>query len=316
MLLKDKSLEVFRPFDIATAEICRQRNDVICMAADLSDHCDIQTVRDEIPDQFLEVGMAEQNLLSIAAGVAKAGFVPIATTFACYASRRAFDQMIICMGTSKLTGIVVGFTPGINNPATVHHQALEDLAMTRAIPNATVIDPMDATEMDQIIRTVVDRPGLTYMRGIRAGVPVLLDPATYKFEIGKTYLLRDGKKLGLIGTGHGSQWMLELSEALDDCGIDHSVLHVPTIKPVNEDEIWDFSRRHDLLFSIENHQISGGLGGLVAEVLGDHGNGPRLVRLGVANRWTPGGTLPYIRNQVGLDVEAMIARVKTELEND
>ena len=229
------------------------------MSADLSKYCQIIKVKKDLPDQHLDVGMAEQNLISVAAGVAKAGFVPIATTFACYATRRAYDQMMICMGTGPLTSIVIGFTPGIANPARIHHQAAEDLGMIRAIPDTTVIDPMDATEFQQALDVAVDTPGLVYLRGHRGNTPRLLDAKQYKFVLGKTYPLVKGDNIGIVATGHATQWALEASEILTQKGVSHSLLHVPTIKPVKEQEIADFCFAHKSIVTIENHQIVTGL---------------------------------------------------------
>ena len=254
--------------------------------------------------------MAEQNLLSVAAGVSKAGFIPISTCFACYISRRAYDQMLICMGTNTLTNVAIGFTPGIANPARIHHQASEDLGMTRAIPHATVIDPMDVTEFQQALDLAIDRPGLTYMRGHRGNTPRLLDPKGYKFEIGKTYKLVNGKGIGIVSTGHASQWALEASAILTERGVDHSVLHAPTIKPINEKEIADFCFAHDRIVTIENHQIVTGLGSLVTEIVSDVGGGPRVERFGIPNAWAPGGTLPFIRKELGLDAETLADRIE------
>lgn len=298
------------PFDGISYDLCSRRKDVIMMSADLSKYTQLDSVLRELPDQHLEVGMAEQNLLSVAAGVSKAGFVPVATTFACYATRRAYDQMLVCMGTSPLTNVVVGFTPGIANPARIHHQAAEDLGMIRAIPNATVIDPMDVTEFEQAINIAVDTPGLVYMRGHRGNTPCMLNPETYQFELGKTYKLRDGKGVGVISTGHATQWALEASEILEQQSVDHSVLHVPTIKPVNEDEIADFCFAHEQIVTVENHQIVTGLGSLVSEIVSDIGRGPRITRLGIPNQWAPGGTLGYIRGQLELDGNSLAQRIK------
>jgi transketolase len=283
------------------------------MSADLSKYTQLHRVKRELPDQHLEVGMAEQNLLSVAAGVSKAGFTPVATTFACYATRRAYDQMLVCMGTSPLTNVVVGFTPGIANPARIHHQAAEDLGMIRAIPNATVIDPMDVTDFEQALNVAVDRPGLVYMRGHRGLTPRLLDPDDYQFEIGNVYPLRTANHaasgVGVIATGHATQWALEASVILDQKNVDHSVLHVPTIKPVNEEALADFCFAHDQIVTIENHNIVTGLGGLVAEVVGDRGRGPRITRLGIPDQWAPGGTLGYIREQLELDADQLAQRI-------
>ena len=297
------------PFDTISYELCSRRSDVIMVSADLSKYTQMHSLKKKLPDQHLEVGMAEQNLISVAAGVSKAGYIPIATTFACYATRRAYDQMLICMGTSPLTNIVIGFTPGIANPARIHHQAAEDLGMIRAIPGATVIDPMDVTEFDQALNTAVDTPGLVYMRGHRGNTPRLLDPAAYTFQLGKTYQLRAGKGIGILSTGHATQWALEASAKLEHRDVEHSLLHVPTIKPVNEDEIAEFCFAHDQVVTIENHQIVTGLGSLVAEIVSDIGRGPRITRLGIPNRWAPGGTLPYIRKQLKLDADQLADQI-------
>ena len=250
--------------------------------------------------------------------MAKGGYVPIATCFACYITRRAYDQMLICMGTGSGPGtnqetsppnIAIGFTPGIANPARIHHQAAEDLGMVRAIPNATVIDPMDPTDFRAAVEAAVDNPGLTYIRGHRGDTPKLLDPAKFTFELGKTYKLKEGSGIGIIATGHGSQWALEASDFLTERGVDHSLLHVPTIKPVNEKEIADFAFAHNQIVTIENHQVVTGLGSLVAEIVSDVGGGPRITRIGLPNRWAPGGTLGHIRKELGLDAKSLATRI-------
>ncbi len=310
MLLPADQPGVVAPFDDVTIELCRSNPDVMILTADLQPYVDIFRVPKERPKQFLDVGMAEQNLLSIGAGISKAGFIPIATTFACYASRRAFDQMVICMGTGPRTCVVIGFTPGITRPARIHHHSTEDLAMTRAVPHATVIDPVDATEFTQAVRTSVTQPGLVYMRGLRGTVTRLLDPDRYVFEIGKTYRLRDGGWPGIIATGAGTEWAIETSRLLERAGIDHALLHVPTLKPARHEEIWRFCEGRSRVFTIENHNIVGGLGGLVAEIMADHGGGPRLTRLGVPDHWAPGGSLDYIRKSLGLDAESLARQIK------
>lgn len=310
MLLSKEPTIDKAPFDHISFDLCSRRKDVMLMSADLSKYTQIIRVKNELPDQHLDVGMAEQNLISVAAGVAKAGYVPIATTFACYATRRAYDQMMICMGTGLHTSVVVGFTPGIANPARIHHQAAEDLGMIRAIPNATVIDPMDVTDFKQALDIAVDTPGLVYLRGHRGDTPVLLDDRTFRFKLGKTYPLHTGTGVGIIATGHGTQWALEASKLLQERGVDHSLLHVPTIKPVNEAEIADYCFAHDQIVTIENHNIVTGLGSLVSEIVSDIGRGPRITRLGIPDVWAPGGTLPYIRSQLALDAPALAKKIE------
>lgn len=309
-MLLQEATTMTAPFDALSMDICEKNPNVIFMTADLQPYVDLHRLPKERPKQFLDVGMAEQNLLSVGAGISKAGFIPVATTFACYASRRAFDQMVICMGTGPKTCVVVGFTPGIVNPARIHHQATEDLAMTRAVPNSTVIDPVDAVEFMQAVRAAIDLPGLVYMRGHRGVVPQIFDPATYRFEVGKTYLLKQGGGVGIISTGSATQWALEASELLTKAGVEHGVLHAPTLKPIREDEVRAFCKGRKRVFTLENHQITGGLGSLVAEIVAAQDGGPTVTRLGVPDRWAPGGTLAYIRSQLGLDAETLAKRVQ------
>ena len=229
------------PFDEISFDLCSRRKDVIVMSADLSRYTDLFRVPRELPDQYLDVGMAEQNLMSVGAGVSKAGFVPVATTFACYASRRAFDQMVICMGTGPRTCVVIGFMPGITCPARIHHQSTEDLGMVRAVPNATVIDPMDPIDFRQALEAAVDIPGLVYMRGHRGATPRILDPEKFKFELGqdlstpsrqrrRCHRHRACDSMGARGFGFARRTRFS--------GIRSS--HVPTIKPVDETEIAEF----------------------------------------------------------------------------
>ena len=310
LLAKEERERIPSAFDDISFDLCRRRDDVIMMSADLSHYVDLFKVTKELPDQFVEVGMAEQNLVGVAAGLAKAGFVPITSTFGSYASRRCFDQMVICMGTSKNTGICVGFTPGISSPAPIHHQGTEDLGMLRAVPHATVIDPMDVTDFAQALDVACETPGLVYMRGHRGTTPKMLDPGTFKFELGKTYPLRTGSGVGVISCGHASQWAVEASDILVDQGFDHSLLHAPTIKPVNEQEVIDYCLAHDQIVTVENHQVSTGLGGLVSEIVCKVGRGPRVTRIGVPDSWAPGGSIRHIRQHFGLDGPALAKRIE------
>ena len=314
LLAREQRETVSSAFDDISFDLCKRHTDVIMMSADLSQYLDLYRVCKELPDQYVDVGMAEQNLVGVAAGLAKAGFIPITTTFGSYASRRCFDQMVICMGTSKKTGIVMGFTPGITSPAPIHHQGTEDLGMLRAVPHATVIDPMDVTDLAQALDVVCERPGLIYMRGHRGTTPKWLDPNSFKFEIGKTYPLRSGRGVGIISCGHASQWAVEASDVLVYQGFDHSLLHVPTIKPVNEQEIIDYCFAHEQIVTVENHQISTGLGGLVSEITAKVGRAPRITRIGVPDSWAPGGSVNHIRQHFGLDAETLAQRIKEVMQ--
>ena len=299
-VLKPRDREILKaPFDAAAIRICDENPDVIFLTADLAAYTDLFRIPKERPRQFLDVGMAEQNLMCIAGGLAKTGFVPIATTFACYATRRAFDQMVISMGTGPSRGIVIGFAPGINSAARIHHQATDDLAMMRAVPGVCVIDPADPAEFAAAVTAAIDYPGLVYMRGLRGDITTLFEsPAD--FEIGRARVLRRDGGIGIISTGFGTHWAIEASDVLQERGIAHSMLHVPTLKPAPVEDIVDFCARHRNVLTIENHNIVGGLGSLVAELIATTGVQTRLHRAGIQDRWGVNGDMKYIRGQLGL----------------
>lgn len=288
------------PFDRISVQLCEEHPQVIVLTADLAPYTDTFKLPTARPRQFLDVGMAEQDLMCIAGGLAKTGFLPIATTFACYATRRAFDQMVISMGTGPSRGIVIGFAPGIASAARVHHQATDDVAMVRAVPGVCVMDPADPAEMLEALRAAIDYPGLVYMRGLRGDVNRLFKPGL-RFELGRAATLREeAGTVGIISTGYGTQWAVECSQVLQQRGVAHSLLHVPVLKPAPVEDIARFCARHPAVFTVENHNIIGGLGSLVAEVIATEGVAARLHRGGIQDRWAVNGDMRFIREQLGL----------------
>ena len=310
-LLPAQERETVRaPFDNISIQICDEQPQAIVLTADLAAYTDIFKLPAAKPRQFLDVGMAEQNLMCIAGGLAKTGFLPIATTFAVYATRRAFDQMVISMGTGPSRGIVIGFAPGIASAARIHHQAIDDLAMTRAVPGICVMDPADPAEMLEALRMAVGYPGLVYMRGLRGDVNALFKPGL-RFELGRARVLREQDSgVGIISTGYATQWAVECSQVLDQRGVAHSLLHVPVLKPAPTEDIASFCARHPTVFTLENHNIIGGLGSLVAEVIATEGVASRLYRGGIQDRWGVNGDMRFIREQLGLSAAQLADQVE------
>ena len=297
------------PFATALVELGRRRPDVVVLSADLSKYTDVLPFAEQFPDRFFQVGMAEQNMMGIAGGLAKSGLVPIAVTYGVFATRRACEQVQMALATGPArTAVVVAFLPGITTPFRATHQATDDLSIMRAVPGMTVLDPMDATEMGQAIAAAVARPGPVYLRGLRGTVARLL-PAGHRFRIGPPVPLRPGGDVGLVGTGLGSQWALEAADVLAGRGVAAGLLHVPTVKPFPDAELLDFADRYDLIVTVENHSTVGGLGSAVAEVLADAGSATRLLRLGVPDVWAPAGPLDHIRRELALDADGLAATV-------
>jgi transketolase len=293
------------PFAAALVELGRARPDVVVLSADLSKYTDVIDFAHAFPERFVQCGMAEQNMMGVAGGLAKAGLLPIAVTYGVFATRRAYDQLAMSLLTGPSHGIVVAFLPGITTPFRATHQAIDDLALMRALPGVVVIDPADATDQTGALHAAADEKRTVYIRGLRGRVAKLFDPAT-PFEIGRAREVRQGETFGLIGTGLGTHWALEASELLGERA---AVLHAPTLKPFDRDTVARFCARFQEVTTIENHSIVGGLGAAVAEVIATDGLPTRLRLLGVPDRWAPAGSLDYIRAQLGLDAETIAATV-------
>ncbi len=298
--------EIDAPFARELLQLGSERPDIVVLSADLSKYTDVLPFAETFPDRFIQVGMAEQNMMGIAGGLAKSGFTPIAVTYGVFATRRAGEQIQMALSTGPgNTAVVVAFLPGISTPFTATHQATDDLAIMRNVPGMTVIDPADATDMACSIRAAVDVPGPVYLRGLRGMVKQIIDPTHYSFEIGKAYELRSGSRIGLIGTGLGTQWALEASDLLARKGLDAAVLHVPTIKPLDVEAIAEFASRFPAIATVENHGVIGALGSAVSEVLAERGMATVLQRLGVRDEWADAGPLDYIRARLDLDPEGL-----------
>lgn len=304
--------DVDAPFARALLELGKAREEVVVLSADLSKYTDVRPFADAYPKRFIQVGMAEQNLLGIAGGLSRTGHFPIAVTYGVFATRRACDQLQMALAVGCRKALVVGFLPGITTPFRATHQATDDLAILRAVPAIALVDPLDATEMQGATRAAAGRAGLTYMRGLRGLVPRILAEGS-EFVIGKTRRLRQGIDVGLIGTGLGTQWLLEAAEVLVARGMSPGILHVPTVKPLDAEAVRQFCRAYRAVIVVENHSIIGGLGSAVCEAVAERGLPVRVRRLGVPDTWGVTGPIGYIREHLGLTPESIASVVEGEL---
>jgi transketolase len=293
------------PFGRALARLGQARREIVGLTADLGKYTDILPFRDAFPDRFFNVGMAEQNLVAVAAGLARTGLVPYATTYGVFASRRAYDFVAIALAHSNLNVKIVAGLPGLTTGYGGTHQAIEDLALMRMIPGLTVIDPCDATEIEAATRAIADHPGPVYMRLLRGTVPVVLD-ASYKFEIGKAHRLREGKVLGIVSTGFMTERALDAAVVLAKTGVSVAVLHVPCIKPFDGEAVATFAAGVDHVITAENHVVVGGLASLVVETLFDTGITRKVTRIGLPDRYIECGAVPTLQARYGLTTEALI----------
>ena len=298
------------PFGNTLAEMASSRPEIVGLTADMGRYSDILPFRDAHPDRFFNVGMAEQNLIMIAAGLSKVGKIAYCTTYSVFITRRAYDFVAIACAHSKANVKIFAGMPGLVNGYGATHQATEDLNMMRGIADLTIIDPCDATELKQVVRAVADIPGAVYVRNLRGKVPVEL-PADYRFEVGKAKVLKEGDgDTGIIATGYMSARALDAARIVAGEGRDVGVLHVGTIKPFDRAGVLEFARRHKRLIVAENHKTTGGLGTLVIEALYDAGICKPLSRIGLADGFFECGSQEYLEAKYQVDLPRFLEVIR------
>ena len=253
--------------------------------------------------------MAEQDLIAISAGLASTGKIAYCTTYSAFVTRRALDFITIACAHGRANVKIIAGMPGLVNPYGATHQATDDLSITRLIPDLTVIDPCDATELSQVIRAIADVEGTFYVRNLRGKVPVTLDPDMHRFELGRAKVLIAGSDVGIISCGSSTARALDAASGASAAGVSCGVLHVATIKPFDRDAVCEFAAGVDRLVVLENHQRSGGLATLVVEALYDAGMQVPLERLGIDHRFNECGSQAFIEEQHGLDPASILRAV-------
>lgn len=261
-----------------------------------------------IPERFIDLGIAEQNAVSFAAGLARMGFVPVVALFGCFSARRALDQITIQAAYADLNVKICGLYAGLTSPNTgATHQMTTDVAIMRAMPGMVVIEPADARELTQALPAAVAHRGPVYFRMVRGDIggacpPVC--PDDYRFRLGKAALLREGRDVTLIGSGLMVSRCLRAAERLAGEGISADVINVSTLKPLDVELIAARARRTGAVVTAENHSILGGLGGAVAEVLATEGRVP-VRRVGIPDAFGTSGPLEELFPRYGLTPEAV-----------
>ncbi|MEO6846307.1 MAG: transketolase C-terminal domain-containing protein [Chthoniobacterales bacterium] len=301
------------PFGHALIAAAEMNPRVVGLTADLGKYTDIHLFAQRFPERFFQVGMAEQNLIGIAAGLSRSGYIPFATTYCVFATRRAYDFIAIGVALGKANVKIIAGLPGLTTGYGGTHQGIEDLALMRSIPNLVVIDPCDATELRQAVAAIADYDGPVYMRLLRAQVPIVLDPATYQFKIGAAVCLRPGNDVGIISTGLMTERALDAADALKQEGIDAAVLHVPTIKPFDHEAVCEFADSVKVVLTAENHIMTGGLGSAVADTLMQYRIYKPLTKIGIPDQFIECGSVPHLQARYGLNAEDIARTARREL---
>lgn len=299
------------PFGHALVELAERRTDIVGMTADLSKYTDLHVFQKAFPERFFQMGMAEQLLMAAAGGMAKEGFVPFATTYAVFATRRAYDFIHQIIAEEHLNVKICCALPGLTTGYGPSHQATEDISILRSVPGLTIVDPCDALDIEQAVPAIAAHDGPVYMRLLRGQVPMVLDEYDYRFELGKGSLIRDGRDVLIISCGLMTMRALEAAKELAGDSVDVAVLHMPTIKPLDEEIILREAQRHGRLIVVaENHSVIGGLGEAVASLLLRSGMAPAFRQIALPDAFLDAGALPTLHDRYGISSEAMARRIK------
>ncbi len=305
-----KKIATRESYGNALAELGRLHDDVVVLDADLAGATKTAIFKKAHPERFIDCGIAEGNMMSVAAGIATTGKVPFASTFAMFAAGRAYEQIRNSIGYPK-NNVKIGATHGGISVGEdgASHQCNEDLALMRTIPGMTVICPADDVEARAAVFAAYEHQGPVYMRFGRLAVPVINTNPDYKFEIGKGIVLRDGKDVTIFANGLEVAETLEAAKMLAADGIDAKVINIHTIKPLDEELIIAAAKETGKVVTVEEHSIVGGLGGAICELLSANYPVP-VLRIGINDVFGESGPAKELIAKYGLDAKGIYEKVK------
>lgn len=292
----------------------KDKPEVLVLSADLTSSVEIKLFKETYPDRFLSMGVAEQNMMSFAGGLAREGFEPFLHTFGVFLYRRTLDQLSMSIAYPNLPVRLIGFLPGITTPGGATHQAIDDIGIIRVIPNMTILEVGDATEVEQAIELAHQIDGPVYVRQLRGEIPVLFDPAD-KMKLNQARVLSEGTDITLFSAGICTEEAMRATRALAERGVSIQHMHITTHKPFNDPSVLAAAAKAKYgVVTMENHTVIGGLGTAVAEVMAVAGLGQKLHRIGLYDTYAHGASRPYLMKHYGLDAIALVNRIEDLLE--
>lgn len=282
---------------------------IVALCADLTDSTKMSLFREAHPDRFIQVGIAEQNLVTLASGMARAGKIPFTSSYAAFSPGRNWEQIRTTIALNDQPVKIIGSHAGVSvGPDGATHQMLEDLALMRVLPNMTVIAPGDSIEAEKATKAIAENGKPSYMRLAREGTPIFSTEQS-PFEIGKAYVLREGQDVSLLGTGTMTYQLLVAAKLLEEHGIKAEVVHVPTIKPLDAETILESVHKTGRVVTAEEAQAAAGFGGAVAELLGEKLPTP-LKRIGMMDRFGESGDPDQLIAHFKLDGPSMAETIR------
>lgn len=285
-------------------EYGRARPKAVVLSADLTSSTEADSFRDEFPERFVSMGMAEQNMMSFAGGLARQGLRPLVHDFAVFMYRRSLDQIEMSIAYPALPVTIVGFLPGLTTPGGVSHQAINDVAVLRSIPNMAVLECGDVADVEGALIAAEDHRGPVYVRMIRGSIPRLFS-SPMKFGAGR--ILADGDEILILSSGICTEYAIPAVELLHRHGLEVGHIHVSTLKPFDDPDVITRISRARRVITVENHSTVGGLGSIVADLIADHGFSSVLHRLGIRDTYAHGASRDYLAKKYGIDTDTIIA---------
>ena len=302
-----------RSYGDALVEAALKDKRIVALCADLVPPTETDRFRDELPDRFLNTGIAEANMIGMAGGMARSGEIPFCHSFCAFITKRVLDQITMQAAYPNLPVKIVGFLPGVATLLGVSHQAIEDVAIMRAVPNMAIFEPSGPEYHAAMVQMALDWDGPVYLRMKRPETtPDAFTPQP--LEIGKGVIRREGSDVTIISAGLCVKEALDAADKLAQDGVEARVVDMASIKPIDEALIIESAKKTGAIVTAENHSIIGGLGSAVAETLMEAGIGLPFQRVGIQDQFCEGGTTPYLMEKFGLDSKAIYQSAKDVIE--
>jgi transketolase len=298
-----------KPYGEALYAEAKKSKNISVLCADLTAATETDIVRDYLPDQFIMCGIAEANMIGVAAGLARSGLIPFVHSFSVFLTRRCFDQIAMQIAYPNLNVKLIGFMPGIDSLLGVSHQATDDVALMRALPNMTIIEPCDPTEYSSAVTLALNCDGPVYLRLNKNCPSVPTKYALSTVERGKFGLIKSGTDAAIFASGLCVQEAIEAAENLEHDGLSVAVVNASSIKPLDIQMIKEMAARTHCIITAENHSIIGGLGSAISEVLAETGLHVKFKRIGLNDCFAEGGSRDYLFDKYGLGARHIMQAV-------
>ena len=308
------SLGMRATFGLIAMELAKKYPDLMITTSDVSTSAGLDRYKNKYPDKFIDVGIAEQNLIGVSAGLSSEGFKVISTTFSPFQTLRCCEQIKVHLGYMKHKICMVGLASGlVLGNLGFTHCSIEDIGSLRSIPNISIVVPSDPFELFKALNAAIEHKNSVYIRLTAGANSKIINAKDYEFKIGKAVEILPGKDVAIIGCGNILGNCLEAASILREKKIQCSVVNMHTIKPIDKEIITDIAKENKLIVTVEEHNVIGGLGSSVAEVLSGERNNCKLVRVGINDFYSSGGSYEYLKNIYGLSVEKIMETILLNL---